>query len=274
MSIENIEKEIKQLKTILMDIRDECQKNVEETIDDKLRVLKRGDKYQYYIVKKGKSHRSNGKYIKNENRALAQSIAQRDYDKKLINLIDRSLTGIENFMSYNRIKEIYEVYDKMKEGRRQLVEPRLMSDKLYKEAWEKMKYQPKGFADDAIKIYSENKERVRSKSEKIIADKLKAIGIPYRYEAPITLKGYGIVYPDFTLLDIHNRKEYIWEHFGMMDDEQYIEKAIKKIELYQRNGYFTGDKLIITHETRQRPLDMQVVESMLDTYEIKGSAFS
>ena len=49
-------------------------------------------------------------------------------------------------------------------------------------------------------IYTERGERVRSKSEKIIADKLFLQNIPYHYERPIYLKGFGMVYPDFCCL--------------------------------------------------------------------------
>ena len=66
-----------------------------------------------------------------------------------------------------------------------------------------------------------------SKSEIILADLLNRNGIPYRYEYPVHLKGWGKVYPDFTLLDVRKRREIYWEHFGMMDDSEYAEKAIQ-----------------------------------------------
>lgn len=80
-------------------------------------------------------------------------------------------------------------------------------------------------------------ERVRSKTEKIIADKLYSMGIPYRYEYPVKIKGYGMIYPDFMLLNISTRENICFEHFGMMDNAEYCEKAIKKIEGYIKSGY-------------------------------------
>lgn len=53
----------------------------------------------------------------------------------------------------------------------------------------------------------ETDERVRSKSEVIIADILNQEGIPYRYECPLQLKGWGKVYPDFTVLSERERPE-------------------------------------------------------------------
>ncbi|MFQ9213592.1 MAG: hypothetical protein ACLR4C_08105 [Eubacterium ventriosum] len=42
------------------------------------------------------------------------------------------------------------------------------------------------------------------------------------------------------MLNRKTRKEIYWEHLGMMDDADYVEKAIKKIELYEKMGYFKG----------------------------------
>ncbi len=47
-------------------------------------------------------------------------------------------------------------------------------------------------------IITEKGERVRSKTEKMLADFFYRKEILYRYEKPLYLKGYGIVYPDFA----------------------------------------------------------------------------
>ncbi|MFQ6929598.1 MAG: hypothetical protein ACLRR3_00115 [Eubacterium sp.] len=41
---------------------------------------------------------------------------------------------------------------------------------------------------------------------------------------PLRLKGYGTVKPDFTVLNKRTRHEYVWEHFGMMDDSIYVKE--------------------------------------------------
>lgn len=51
-------------------------------------------------------------------------------------------------------------------------------------------------------------ERVRSKSEKILADYFYRRKIPYKYECPLTLKGVGTVYPDFTFLSPKTKKKF------------------------------------------------------------------
>ena len=114
-------------------------------------------------------------------------------------------------------------------------------------------------------ILTNRGERVRSKSEKIIADKLLNEGIPYRYECPIRL-GNTILYPDFTALNKRTRKEFYLEHLGMMDDPNYCNDTISRIELYEKHGLFPGESLLLTFETKNRPLDSRVLDIIVRKY--------
>lgn len=127
----------------------------------------------------------------------------------------------------------------------------------------KEEYTGKEFFEEVPLHITERGERVRSKSEKILADKLFAMGIPYRYEYPLKMKGYGTIYPDFTILKVSSRTEVYLEHFGMMDDPQYCQKAVLKLQTYARNHIYPGKNLLVTFETLQTPLDMKSVEEML-----------
>lgn len=89
-------------------------------------------------------------------------------------------------------------------------------------------------------------EYVRSKSELIIADRLFDAGIPYHYEVACERKNWIISYPDFLVLNPRTKKEYYWEHFGMMGDPTYLEQALGKIEKYARYGITLGNNLIAT----------------------------
>ena len=80
------------------------------------------------------------------------------------------------------------------------------------------------------------------------------------------LAGYGYVHPDFTVLNRKTRKEYYWEHFGMMDDAGYVEKAVQKIETYERNLFFTGEQLLLTYETRLHPLNTGIMDNLIRKY--------
>jgi len=61
--------------------------------------------------------------------------------------------------------------------------------------------------------------------------------IPYRYEYPLVLAGNVKVYPDFTILKMPEREEVYLEHFGMMDDIDYVDSAMYKLSTYEKTRY-------------------------------------
>ena len=61
-------------------------------------------------------------------------------------------------------------------------------------------------------------------------------------------------------------KEIYWEHEGMMDKQDYARAAVRKIELYQINHIYPGDRLIITFETEQNILNSKIIENLIEKY--------
>ena len=120
-----------------------------------------------------------------------------------------------------------------------------------------------------LKTATDQLKAVRSKSEKIIADKYYERGIPYKYEKPLLLKKQAktiTIRPDFTTLNKRTRMQRYHEHFGKMDDPQYARKALEKIRLYENNGIFIGEQLILTFESSEQPLDNREFELLIEKY--------
>ena len=132
--------------------------------------------------------------------------------------------------------------------------------------WKAKEYIGKGFEDNVPVILSEKGERVRSKSEKILADYFYRHGIEYKYECPLYLNGIGIIYPDFTFLSQKTGKEMYWEHNGKVDDPAYARKMVRKIQEYEKNGIFAGENLILTYETEQTILNTSKIEKLVKRY--------
>lgn len=249
--LENEKKEIdKQIRKIKQSL-----KNVPEGV---LRITHTRGYVQYYEMKD--VHNTTGKYIRKKDIELARKLAQKSYNEIMLNELINKKKAIEIFL--DGYKEDDEIYNGLSNERKKLVEPLVNDDEIYRKRWEEVNYKGKEFFDDIPEIYTEKGERVRSKSEKLIADKLFMMNIPYRYEYPLKLEGVGIIYPDFTVLNVKERKEYIFEHFGMMDIPEYSENAVRKINTYAKNGIKLGDRLIITCETSENPVDMRCVEKI------------
>ena len=68
------------------------------------------------------------------------------------------------------------------------------------------------------------------------------------------------------VLNIRTRKQYYHEHLGKMDDPKYMRRNIYKLRLYEKNGIFIGDQLLLTMESSEQPLDMNHFELMIKHY--------
>ncbi len=232
--------------------------------DGVLRITERNGIKQYYQRKNSKD--TVGKYIRRNNQSLAIKLAQKDYDKKVLLEIQRELQVIDTFLNTYNTKSIENVYDSLLTNKKELVHPLILDDNMYKQRWLSEEYFHAGFKEDSPEYYTENGERVRSKSEIIIANKLWQMGVPYRYEYPIEVSFHLVFHTDFYCLNLRTRKEYAWEHFGMMDNPTYANNAIKKIEAYEKAGFWLGSNLIATFETSENPLNIKILEKTIQNY--------
>ncbi len=246
--------EQQQLEKILA----EAQKRNENAPVGNLYIKRKRGRTEYYHEVDGKRH-----YIKNCESEIAGRIAQRDYDMKVIKNAERRLRGIRDFFKVYEATCLKRLFRETNPYRRQLIHAEVISDEEYVKRWLDVQYDGKEFTDSENEIVTERGERVRSKSEKIIADKLYLMGIPYRYEYPLNLKGNIRIYPDFTILKVDTKEEVYLEHFGLMDDADYVSTVLFKINTYEKNHIFLGKKLFITHETSQNPLNTRLLNELL-----------
>lgn len=245
-------------------LKEKVEKSLENAPQGILKVSRCRNLTQYYVRKDKQDCR--GKYLNKENKTLAYQLAQKEYDEQVLKVLEKQKTKMLSFVKQMEKYDVADIYEKLPKERQKLVQPYVLSDEQYVKQWEAVRYQGKAFDKDAPEIYTERGERVRSKSEKILADKFYMIGIPYRYEYPLHLQGYGIVHPDFIVLNKRTRKEYYWEHFGRMDDVDYCNKTIKKMGSYQRNRIFPGKDLLLTYETGAYPLNIKSVDDLIMEY--------
>ena len=209
-------------------------------------------------------------YIKKSNAALIKALAQKEYDQKILKTIDAEERRIRKFLNKYNPNSLLEVYDSMPEQKGIFVTKYELTDEEYAKMWEESKNNLGRIEPDEqlkeLGLITEKGEYVRSKSEKIIADTLTKNNINYVYELPLRLKGYGTVKPDFTVLNKRTRQEYVWEHFGMMDDSIYVKNAIKKIEQYGKSGYVQGRKFIATFESKEAPLNTVTINRVIQDF--------
>lgn len=228
-------------------------------------MSKSREQRKFYHYTTDNTHK-NGKYIHHAEEELVRRLAQKEYDEKVLRLVERRIKQIGRIAKDYHDDEIERIYLSQHVTRQALIEVVEPTWKKQLEQWEQEVYTAKGFQDGDVVIYSEKGERVRSKSEKIMADYFYRNHIPYKYEKPLQLKGFGIVYPDFTFLSRRNGQEIYWEHEGKMDDPSYAKAAVRKIQTYENNDIYMGDRLILTFETDKNILNTRDIERNVKRY--------
>lgn len=228
-----------------------------------IRFQKHGNSYQcFHITEKCDTH---GKYIRKNNMELARKIAQRDYNQNAAYEIERQIFELDKTVQNYSPDSLSEIFNSIKNPRKQFINPVTQSEEQLKQNFNSIEYTKKSFDNNVSEYYTIKGERVRSKSELIIANTLYQNNIPYHYELPLIINNRKI-FPDFTCLNLRTHKIYIWEHFGMMDDMNYVSKTLKKIDLYENNKYFINENLIVTFETKSQTISTSKVQNKIQKF--------
>ena len=252
-----LQQKLQELSKIKVKLDKSLQKTAE--LEGYLVLSNSHGRQQYHHVDREKKKH----YISTKNMKLISALAQKSYDQALLKELLKQETQLQKILKLLPSQNISDIYANLDPRRKSLVTPHFLTDEQYVERWLSIKYEGKPGYDDDLKYTTDRGERVRSKSEKIIADKLYALGIPYRYEYPVYIKGYGNVYVDFVILDIKARKEIYYEHFGKMDDPDYINRNLPKLQTYPQNDIVLGKNFIATFESLKYPFDISTLEIML-----------
>lgn len=120
------------------------------------------------------------------------------------------------------------------------------------------------FRPEGLIHRTERGEKVRSKSEAIIANILYNLGLDYRYEYPIEGQSQpGIRRPDFVFFTAE-RKPILWEHLGMLDNPDYRSRWQSKLAWYEANGFTQGVDLFITRDEVDGGLDSHRIRKVAE----------
>lgn len=228
---------------------------------ERLRIIKKGKGFQFYKIEKGKKTI----YLSKKNLNEIKRLAQKSYEKKVISKIQRQIKLIKSTIKKLETYNIEKVYERASNERKKFILPVTFPKELIKEKWEQIKYTKKEFWNNTTEFITSKNERVRSKSELIIAEALLKNNILYHYEYPIKINNAAF-YPDFCCYNINKRKTIFWEHFGMMDNLEYLNKAIEKIKFYQENNFQIGTDVVFTMESSSVPISSKQIEKVINQY--------
>lgn len=249
--------------------RDRLKKRSLKFPQGKIHIIKNHGSNQFYLRTDPKD--KSGKYISKSDKQKLKPFLQKRYDEEVSKLVDTEINAIEDFLQKTDSvsKRLQMVYSNETDDIKQFLSPIDISDEDFISQWLSIPYEKKEINPDGPEYFTDKKEQVRSKSEINIANCLNGMNIPYKYECPLVLGNGYRMHPDFTILDVKNRREVYWEHRGMMDDLNYVKHTVERIKMYEKDGIFLGDGLIITEETLDRPLGTKEIRAIIEHFFVK-----
>ncbi len=255
-----------------LDLYSEMQKKIDASLskapEGNLKIS-RTNGQSYYSVRTLSEGKKKNLYISRNKAKLLTRLAQKKYDKSILPLVVENIRALEEFLKNYNFGCLEEEYLKLEGNGDYLLKPYhervadIISD------WENEEYAPNDYNNEK-KIYpTDNGEMVRSKSEVIIANTLRQYNerLLYKYERPLylNLEGYyNPIYPDFTILNKETGTIKYWEHFGMMDDPDYVYKFVRKTNTYNCADILPGRDLVMTFENKDYPLNIQNIKSVIE----------
>ena len=245
-----LEEQIKKLK-----------RKIEELPDGKLMRGTNG-KYGQWFSSDGHFR----KYISKKQKALIEKLAIKKYLSYQLEDCENEKRAIEFYLRHHR-EDVgkAERFLIEKSEYRELLSPYFKAKSMELQEWLQEPFEQNTQYNENLILKTISGNKVRSKSEVIIDTLLYINKIPFRYECALKI-GRKTYYPDFTIRHPKTGNVFYWEHFGKMDDEEYVRKAYAKLQNYTLNGIIPSVNLIMTFETLEQPLSAEDVMEVIEKY--------
>ena len=248
---------------LLSSLITQLDKKLKSLPSGSLKICKFENRTDYYVANSDSF--TLDKYLNKKEYKLIEDLAQKSYLRKVLKVSIEEAEFLKRTLDKYPDTIAEDVYDQLSDERKKLVKPIVTPIEQFVKEWQERPYVPKKISEDVPIFETLRGERVRSKSEQIIADRLYIAGIPYKYECPLKV-GNKVYHPDFTILRRSDRKEIYLEHCGKLDDPQYTKDNLPRINEYILNGFGLGDKLYLSFESSTVPLDARVIDKMIEEY--------
>ena len=256
---------LKERKAYLTHLNSKCRSFLKKAPGGSLRISSsHGCTYYYY---RSENSLKETPLRKKDDLSLIQNLARKDYYENLSEEIERELFRIDSLLKIKEKESIANVFIKLHPARQELVKQVEPTLKQRLSLWINMEELQSEPEPGRYFIPTQRGENVRSKNEYIIANALFKHGIPYKYEFPYKAVNGRILHPDFYVFNRTTGQEFYWEHFGMMDNPEYvINSMMYKINLYKMDDIIIGKNLIATFSGGKYEFSESDADQMIETY--------
>lgn len=249
------------------------QKNTLKRYQEQLKKLPRGNLYaserkgvRYYTKVTNYRGKKRSEYLGKETNLQVQLLQKKYYLRKAIQAMESNIPMMEKFLAN---------YKPIDPNVLQRTFPRAyqnLPQSCFDEAgvfdlsrWGSEPYEKSTYKSENLLNSTKKGDKVRSKSEVIIANAVAARGLEYRYEEVTYINGYKKA-PDFKVIDPRTGAIIYWEHLGLITDMEYLRQALYRIADYIRDGIVPGVNLILTFDDGENHIDSLMIERTLDLW--------
>ncbi len=200
--------------------------------------------------------------IKN-NPELLNNLITRQYIKESLPVLKKRTQLCRQFLEKEVFYNPYHIRNNLHDVYSDCIKPQVFLDEdVDVSSWCSKPYKRNPWPFDE-EHYTTGGKQVRSKSEALIGSEMENRDMLFRCE-PEIICGNKRYYPDFSILLPNIRRIVYFEHFGKMDDPEYLEDTMEKLHIYQQYGLYLGINFFFTWETREHPPNMKYVNQTLD----------
>ncbi|MEI6602615.1 MAG: hypothetical protein WCL54_03930 [Clostridia bacterium] len=224
-----------------------------------------GRQYLYHVVKNGAEPKKYKQVrIKGDSPGLSEKLIRKQMLKRSLKILRRNLMAFEVFVKAYQPLFMSEISAGLTvKSSVPIVVFEEKSDRIRN--WEAEEFVSCSMLPESKKHTTFDGLRVRSKSEALIAGALESRHIPFRYEARMMLEGKEF-YPDFTILRPTDGETIYWEHFGMMNDEDYACSTKRKNSIYIENGLLPWNNYIVTFDSTDGSIDAFTIHNIINAH--------
>ena len=208
-------------------------------------------------------------YLGTKESPDVKSIREAHFLREAIRRIDSNISLINKFMTEYLPCDNHSVNAALSAAYRSDLYPVSNAYQREGSAWKKRRL---AFQAEYPENYPEHKTEptsdgvmVKTLSEVVLYERLKAAGLYLIYELPLVLNDYGpAVYPDCTVLSpIDLETEIIVEYVGRLDQPKYREDFARKVGRYIASGYIPGVNLFFVFGDKNGHIDSLQISKVI-----------
>ncbi len=205
-----------------------------------------------------------------EDKKLLEKLRLRHFIKKMLPPLKARIDACTSFLEKEQLYDPIKINEMVKEVYKGgLCAELFLEGDISEDDWKQEKYR-RNPAPMKAKHYTADGQVVRSKAEAMFGTEMESREMLYRLEPEFWING-KYVYPDFEVFLPNTRRRIYIEHFGRMDDPDYLKKVMFKLAYYHEIGLYMGVNFFFTWETEAKPLTMVEIQKLLDTIQALDS---